>query len=136
MFRSAVLAALALIVAIPAQAADTPFQEALHAARNDDWETLSRAQARLGDEHPLQAYLDFHRLRAALPDLNPQRVQDYAERYPDSPLPNDIRQLALVAYARDERWDAARAVYDSAPVPRSCAACTGTPNGKRTTRKP
>ena len=115
MFRSAVLAALALIVAMPAQAADTPFQEALHAARNDDWETLSRTQARLGDAHPLQAYLDFHRLRAALPDLNPQRVQDYAERYPDSPLPNDIRQLALVAYARDERWDAARAVYDSAP---------------------
>ncbi|MFP1679811.1 transglycosylase SLT domain-containing protein [Alloalcanivorax sp. C16-2] len=115
MFRSAVLAVIAVIVAMPAQAADTPFQEALHAARNDDWETLSRAQNHLGDHHPLQAYLDFHRLRAALPDLNPQRVRDYAERYPDSPLPNDIRQLALVAYARDERWDAARAVYDSAP---------------------
>ena len=115
MFRSAVLAALALIVAVPAQAADTPFQEALNAARNNDWETLSRTQPRLGEHHPLQAYLDFHRLRAALPDLNPKRIQQYAERYPDSPLPNDIRQLALVAYARNERWDAARAVYDSAP---------------------
>ena len=117
MVRSAVLALVMLTGAwsFPALAADTPFQEALHAARNNDWEGLSRAQARLGDEHPLQAYLEFHRLRAALPDLNPDRVADYARRYPDSPLPNDIRQLALVAYARDNRWDAARAVYDKAP---------------------
>ncbi|HCR80697.1 MAG TPA: hypothetical protein DIW42_14305, partial [Alcanivorax sp.] len=60
-----------------------------------------QAQKRLSDDHPLQAYLEFHRLRAALPDLSPQRVVEYGERYPDSPLPDDIRQHALVAYAKE-----------------------------------
>ncbi|HAS28831.1 MAG TPA: lytic transglycosylase, partial [Alcanivorax sp.] len=94
---------------------DSVFEEALHAARNDDWNGLAQAQKRLSDDHPLQAYLEFHRLRAALPDLSPQRVVEYGERYPDSPLPDDIRQHALVAYAKESRWRDVLKVYDRAP---------------------
>ncbi|WP_101675036.1 transglycosylase SLT domain-containing protein [Alloalcanivorax mobilis] len=117
MVRSAVLVCCLLVnlTACATVGADTSFEEALHAARNNDWETLSRTQARLGDDHPLSAYLDFHRLRAALPELNPTRIEQYQQQYPDSPLPNDIRGLALVAYARAGRWDAARTLYDTPP---------------------
>ncbi|HCJ64156.1 MAG TPA: lytic transglycosylase, partial [Alcanivorax sp.] len=94
---------------------DSVFEEALHAARNDDWNGLAQAQKRLSDDHPLQAYLEFHRLRAALPDLSPQRVVEYGERYPDSPLPDDIRQHALVAYAKESLWRDVLKVYDRAP---------------------
>ncbi|MDX1803596.1 MAG: transglycosylase SLT domain-containing protein, partial [Alcanivorax sp.] len=88
-----------------ASARDT-FAQALDAARNDDWQTLAEQQKKLGDDYPLQAYLDFHRLRAALPDLPPGRIKAYAARYPDSPLPRDIKQQAIVAYAKAEKWDA------------------------------
>ena len=69
----------------------------------------------MGEQHPLQAYLDFHRLRAALPQLSPEKVTQYAEKYPDSPLPQDIRQLATVAYGKAEKWQALLAITDSAP---------------------
>ncbi|MGK0393516.1 transglycosylase SLT domain-containing protein [Alcanivorax sp. NBRC 102028] len=91
------------------------FHQALDAARNDDWETLSRQQQALGDQHPLQAYLDFHKLRAALPQLSADKVIQYAEQYPDSPLPKDIRQLAIVAYGKAEKWQALLAISDKAP---------------------
>jgi soluble lytic murein transglycosylase len=116
MVRSAVLAIGILVVSLAcADNSDSVFEEALHAARNDDWNGLAQAQKRLSDDHPLQAYLEFHRLRAALPDLSPQRVVEYGERYPDSPLPDDIRQHALVAYAKESRWRDVLKVYDRAP---------------------
>ncbi|MCH9784079.1 MAG: transglycosylase SLT domain-containing protein [Gammaproteobacteria bacterium] len=116
MVRSAVLAIGILVASLAcADNSDSVFEEALHAARNDDWNGLAQAQKRLSDDHPLQAYLEFHRLRAALPDLSPQRVVEYGERYPDSPLPDDIRQHALVAYAKESRWRDVLKVYDRAP---------------------
>ncbi|HEX5678159.1 MAG TPA: transglycosylase SLT domain-containing protein [Alcanivorax sp.] len=114
MVRSAVLA-IGILMASLACADDSVFEQALHAARNDDWNGLAEAQKRLADDHPLRAYLEFHRLRAALPELSPQRVIEYGERYPDSPLPNDIRQHALVAYAKQERWRDALKVYATPP---------------------
>lgn len=117
MVRSAFLVCCLLmnVVACAANGADATFEEALNAARHNDWETLAQAQAQLAEDHPLRAYLDFHRLRAALPELDPERVRAYQQRYPDSPLPSDIRNLALVSYAKHDRWDAVRALGGSAP---------------------
>ena len=121
MIRSAVLS-MAMLVAVFASlgasaAADNDalFEKALQAARNSDWSTLTETEQQLPKDYPLRAYLDFHRLRAALPDLSPQRIRAFAQRYPDSPLPNDIRQLALVAYAKAQRWKDARSLFDAAP---------------------
>ncbi|WP_290518229.1 transglycosylase SLT domain-containing protein [Alcanivorax sp.] len=114
--RAVALFASCLFSSLVVAATDSDnFHQALDAARNDDWETLSRQQQALGDQHPLQAYLDFHRLRAALPQLSPDKVTQYAEKYPDSPLPQDIRQLATVAYGKAEKWQALLAITDSAP---------------------
>lgn len=98
------------------------FRQALDAARNNDWETLDQLEKQLGDNHPLQAYLDFHRLRTALPNLSPDKVNDYARRYPDSPLPNDIRQLATHAYGKAGKWHDLLAVNNGEPssVARQC----------------
>ena len=116
MVRSAVLAMGILMASLAcADNSDSAFEQALHAARNNDWNGLAQAEKRLSDDHPLQAYLEFHRLRAALPELSAQRVVAYGERYPDSPLPDDIRQHALVAYAKASRWRDVLKVYDQAP---------------------
>ncbi|MGB2337109.1 MAG: lytic transglycosylase, partial [Alcanivorax sp.] len=114
--RALALFACCLFSSLVVAATDSDnFHQALDAARNNDWETLSRQQQALGDQHPLQAYLDFHRLRAALPQLSPDKVTQYAEKYPDSPLPQDIRQLATVAYGKAEKWQALLTITDSAP---------------------
>ncbi len=56
MVRAAVLIACSLMA--PLAMADTStFRQALDAARNDDWETLSRMESALDDNHPLEAYL-------------------------------------------------------------------------------
>ena len=126
MFRSAVLSMAILVtvfVSLSANAApasvtsdsDALFEKALQAARNSDWGTLAETERQLPKDYPLRAYLDFHKLRAALPDLSPQRIRSFAQHYPDSPLPNDLRQLALVAYAKARRWTDARGLFDSAP---------------------
>ena len=115
---AAVLFACCLFSSLVVAATDSgDFRKALDAARNDDWDTLARQQERLGEEHPLQAYLDFHRLRAALPALAPEKIQDYTQRYADSPLPADIRGLATVAYGEAEQWDDLLALNDDAPGP-------------------
>lgn len=121
MVRSAVLVCSFLlsmsasVMVMAATGNDGLFEKALHAARNNDWKTLASAEQQLPDDHPLHAYLDFHKLRDALPQLDPKRIQAFAARYPDSPLPDDIHQLALVAYAKAQRWDDARTLYDSPP---------------------
>lgn len=123
MVRSAVLGLVFLVTMLAAATAfastndDSLFEKGLKAARNDDWQALARIEQQLPKDHPLRAYLDFHKLRGTLPQLDPKRIQAFAKRYPDSPLPDDIRQLALVAYAKAKRWPAARTLYDSPPGP-------------------
>ncbi len=116
MVRAAVLIACSLMTAQSvAGNSNSTFHQALDAARNDDWETLTRLEAELDDNHPLEAYLEFHRVRAGLPELSPEKVQAYAERYSDSPLPGDIRDIAIVAYGQAKRWDALLEVSEKPP---------------------
>lgn len=114
MVRAAVLIACSLMA--PLAMADTStFRQALDAARNDDWETLSRMESALDDNHPLEAYLEFHRIRVGLPELPPEKIQAYAETYSDSPLPGDVVDMAIVAYGKAKRWDALLTVSETAP---------------------
>ena len=118
MVRAAVLIACSLMAPMVMGATSTStFRQALEAARNDDWESLSRLEAELEDNHPLDAYLEFHRIRAGLPALSPEKVLAYAEKYSDSPLPDDILDLAIVAYGKAKRWDALLTVSDTPPGP-------------------
>lgn len=123
MIRSAVLSVaflMALVVSPGCHAGtetgmDAVFETALQAARHGDWDALAEAEKKLPDDYPLTAYLDFHKLDSALPNLDPERIRAYAERYSDSPLPHDIRELALVAYVEADHLADARQVFDSAP---------------------
>lgn len=114
MVRAAVLIACCLLATL-ATAETSTFHRALDAARNNDWETLSRLETELDDNHPLAEYLQFHRLRAALPQLPAEKILAYADTYSDSPLPDDIRELAIVAYGKAKRWDALLTVSDTPP---------------------
>lgn len=103
-------------LACAAQPVNTNFEDALRAARDNDWETLARLEPRIARDYPLRDYLEFHHLRRDLPELNPSRLRDYENRYPRSPLPADIRQIALIAYAKAGRWDAAAEAMDNPPT--------------------
>lgn len=117
MVRAAVLIACSLLTtATLANTATSSFRQALDAARNDDWETLTQLEAELGDNHPLAAYLEFHRIRAGLPALSPEKVRAYAETYSDSPLPGDIQDIAIIAYGKAKRWDALLEIAEKPPV--------------------
>jgi len=92
-----------------------PFEQALAAARAQQWERLEQLEGELADEAPVRADLDFHRILAKLPDTQPERVKDYARRYPHTPLADKLRRRALARYGETERWSAIRALADSPP---------------------
>lgn len=118
MVRAAVLIACSLMTTMAlAETRSDTFRQALDAARNDDWDTLSRMEAELEDNHPLESYLEFHRIRAGLPELSPEKVIAYAEKYNDSPLPDDIRDIAITSYGKAKRWGALLAVSNQVPGP-------------------
>lgn len=93
----------------------TTFAEALEAARDGDLDRLDRLEAELGPRHPLQGYLDFHRLRKQLPDAEPQAVRAFTETYRDTPLSQSMERLALSRYAGAGRHEAILALRDTPP---------------------
>ena len=92
-----------------------PAEQALAAARAEQWERLDQLEGKLDEHAPVRADLDFHRIRAKLPGLEAERIQDYARRYPDTPLADKLRRRALARYGDAERWAAIRALTDSTP---------------------
>lgn len=116
MVRAAVLIACSLMTTLTmANMPTSSYRQALDAARNDDWDTLSRMETELGENHPLEAYLEYHRIRAALPTLAPEKVTAYIEKFDDSPLANDVRDMAVAAYGKAARWDALLTVSNEPP---------------------
>ena len=93
------------------------FAVALEAARQNQWPLLERQEKRLGENFPLQGYLDFHRLRARLPRASIDDVLAYIRTYDDSPLAESMRRLAMEHYGQQRRWTDLQAV--SAGVPSS-----------------
>ena len=43
--------------------------------------------------------------------------EEFAEKYNDSPLPDDIRDIAITSYGKAKRWDALLAVSNQVPGP-------------------
>lgn len=91
------------------------FARALESARLQQWPMLEELEPQLGADHPLQGYLDFHRIRARLDQAPVEDVLAYLRRYDDSPLAASLRRLALEEFARRQRWQDLQAV--SAGVP-------------------
>ncbi|GAA3897780.1 transglycosylase SLT domain-containing protein [Halomonas cibimaris] len=109
------LAALLLAgLAAPAQAtSDAAMREALAAAREERFDAID-ASAVAG--HRLRSYIDYHRLRAALPGASPERVNRFIADNADSPLAEWMRGRAITAYGEAEQFDALLAVADGEPA--------------------
>lgn len=99
------------------------FGQALEAARDDRWGELNRLEEQLGDNHPLQGYLDFHRLRAQLPDAPPERIRAYQREYAELPIADALGRLALRLYAENDREEAVRRLRDDPPPRRGLLKC-------------
>ena len=91
------------------------FHQALAAARADRWEAVDQAERCLGQAHPLAPYLEFHRLRAELPELNPRHIEAFRALYADSPLTEVLTRVALRRYAEAGDQEAIRRVQDAPP---------------------
>lgn len=91
------------------------FAQALAAARDNDWDRLEHLEEALGHDHPLRGYLDFHRLRAALPDIPATEVRAWQTRHADLPLSQAIENVALSRYGRVGDWQAINALRDQPP---------------------
>lgn len=92
------------------------FRAALEAARDRDFERLDALETALGPNHPMQGYLDFHRLRAALPGASPAEVNRYRERYADLPLAASMERIAISQYGRAGEWRKLRQFRTTPPV--------------------
>ncbi|KAF0809927.1 lytic transglycosylase catalytic subunit [Alcanivorax sp. S71-1-4] len=124
LLRTALLCAIALTpVTLPAAPA-TPvshvgvarFQDALAAARDGDFERLAQLEKRLGNDYLMQGYLDYHRVRSGLPQIDAARVKDYMRQYRDLPLANSMERLAIARYGAAGNWKALRALRDTPPI--------------------
>ena len=126
--RARIAASVALVVAslclaAPATAGrteaawtvDEAFSSGLAAGRNDDLGALQQWQARLGNDHPLAAYLDFHQLRLTLDSIPVDTVMDYLRRHADSPLAADMRAMAMDHYGSNQDWSSLRAISQGVP---------------------
>ncbi|SEL92547.1 transglycosylase SLT domain-containing protein [Halomonas daqiaonensis] len=106
------IAAILCSLPLAGQADDRTMREALEAARNAQWEKIDQDTI---EEHVLAGYVDYHRLRANLPDIDPDRVLAYIERHEDSPLSDWMRGQAIIQYGQAGRASSLLAVADGVP---------------------
>ena len=105
--------ALALSLPLHAdQSRDQAMRDALEAARNQEW---SRVDAAGIDDHLLAGYVEYHRLRARLPQAEPGQILDFMERHADSPLAEWMRGQAQTRYGQAGRFGSLLAVSDGVP---------------------
>lgn len=117
-WRGLAAAALACLPLV-GQANDDAMREALAAARDGDWQAVDEEAIR---DHELAGYVEYHRLRHRLPDLEPGRVLDFIERHADSPLAAWMRGQAIAQYGHAGRHRFLLEVADGEPegVARRC----------------
>ncbi|MEY1661543.1 transglycosylase SLT domain-containing protein [Isoalcanivorax beigongshangi] len=113
------LLALATVVSVPALAAPAPsdtdaalFKQRLAQARDRQFDALAQVPA----DDPMRGYLDYQRLRHALPNVPVTQVQEYLQRYATLPLANSMEGLALNRYGQQGNWAAVRALRSSPPA--------------------
>lgn len=94
------------------QADDRALREALSAARDQQWSRIDEAAI---DGHELAGYVEYHRLKARLPQAEPAEVLAYIERHQDTPLAGWMRNQAIGHYG--QAGDRARLLAVSAGPP-------------------
>ncbi|WP_280547831.1 MULTISPECIES: transglycosylase SLT domain-containing protein [unclassified Halomonas] len=108
----ALIAAILCSLPLAGQADDRAMREALEAARNAQWEKIDRDAI---EDHVLAGYVDYHRLRQRLPEVDPDRVLAFIERHEDSPLSDWMRGQAIAKYGHAGRPASLLAVADGVP---------------------
>lgn len=114
--RTAALAGALLLGCLPPAAlalSDTGMREALADAREQRWASIDDSAVA---GHILHGYVDYHRLRGALPDASPERVNAFITEHEDSPLSVWMRGQAISAYGEAEQFDDLLAVADGKPA--------------------
>jgi len=89
-------------------------KNALETARKKDFNELEQQLQQLG-EHPLAAYFDYHRLLDALPNVSVAEITAYKKQYADTPLANNLHNVALNAFGKAKDWEALLALQPSPP---------------------
>ena len=85
---------------------DSDFLNAREAYAKGQTERFERFAARVPDDHPLQPYLQYWRLKRNAP--TPAAMAAYIERHPDSPLSDRLRQDLARQFGQAENWAAFR----------------------------
>jgi soluble lytic murein transglycosylase len=120
MMRRCLVLCAALLTGLSTATADDrakQFGLALEAARQSQWTQLDRHQKALGEDLPVQGYLDFHRLRARLHSASLDEVLGYLRKYDDSPLADSMRRVAMDHYGQRKQWASLQAVSAGVPGP-------------------
>ncbi|MEA2118314.1 transglycosylase SLT domain-containing protein [Halovibrio sp. HP20-50] len=94
-------------------ASDSELRDALAAAREQQW---SRVNERSIEDHPLRGYVEYHRLKGQLPNVAPELVQQFIDRYNDSPLAVWLRGQAIAQYGYAGHYRNLLAVADGEPA--------------------
>lgn len=106
----------ALLAGLPALswgATDSELRDALAAAREQQW---ARVDAAAIEDHPLRGYVEYHRLKAQLPNLSPDSVHRFINQYEDSPLAGWLRGQAIAHYGHAGRFSDLLSVADGEPA--------------------
>ncbi|SFT45707.1 transglycosylase SLT domain-containing protein [Halomonas saccharevitans] len=96
-----------------AQGNDRAMQDALQAARSQQWQKIDQ---RAIEGHVLAGYVEYHRLKARLPGAEPEAVLAFIERHDDAPLGKWLRGQAIEQYGEAGRYESLRAVADGVPA--------------------
>ncbi|WP_227368750.1 transglycosylase SLT domain-containing protein [Halomonas sp. M20] len=106
---------VAAMMSLPIMASDNVDQQmrqSLEAARNKQWDKIDQDAI---EDHVLAGYIEYHRLRDRLPHADAAVVNEFIQRYADSPLSSWMRGVAEVSYGHGGRFDSLLAVSDGKP---------------------
>lgn len=94
------------------------FKTSFEAARQGEWRSVHDD----AHKHVLAPYIDYHRLKSALPKLPVADVKDYVARNDDSPLSGWLSRHATLAYGAARQWSDVLELRASPPgdIPGRC----------------
>ncbi|WP_233266434.1 transglycosylase SLT domain-containing protein [Cobetia sp. L2A1] len=106
---------LLLGLSLPLQAAtpsDQSFRSAFNDARAKRFDDIQQTAV---NGHVLEGYIEYHQLKARLPNVTASEVLSFIERHADSPLAEWMRGQAISAYGRTGRHESLLEVSDGIP---------------------